>query len=159
MNVSRKYEYRRNLPHYLNSERPLFVTFNTKDRWELPPNGRDLVLDAVIGEHKRRFFFEAVVVMPEHVHFVGWILRDKDGCPFEVPPLLKSIKGRSALAINRSLARHGKVWQEESFDHVLRSEEKLESTIEYIVNNPRRRGLASDSESYRWLWIAPEPSV
>jgi hypothetical protein len=29
--------YRRNLPHIVRADRPLFVTFTTKDRWILPP--------------------------------------------------------------------------------------------------------------------------
>jgi REP element-mobilizing transposase RayT len=158
VNAPRKYEYRRNLPHYLNCERALFVSFNTKERWELPPDARDLVLSACLDEHKKRFFFEAVVIMPEHVHFVGWVLRDAEGFPCEVPALMKAIKGKSALAINRLLKRRGKVWQEESFDHVLRSDEKLESTVEYIRENPTSRGLCSGSK-YKWLWISTEPLV
>ena len=157
--LPRKYEYRRNLPHFLNSERPLFVSFNAKDRWNLSAAARDIVLAACLDQHRKRFFFEAVVVMPDHVHFVGWILHDPEGYPFEVPPLMKAIEGRSALAVNRLLERSGKVWQEESFDHVLRLEEKLGETIEYIKENPVKRGLSSNSRRYRWLWTSPEPFV
>jgi REP element-mobilizing transposase RayT len=159
MAAPRKYEYRRNLPHLLNSERPLFLSFNTKDRWHLPPAARDIVLAACLEQHRKKFFFEAAVVMPDHVHFVGWILRDHEGYPFEIPALMKAIKGKSGLAVNRLLERSGKVWQEESFDHVLRSDEKLEETIEYIKENPVKRGLSSNSGRYRWLWISPEPFV
>jgi len=125
----------------------------------LPPKARDIVLAACIDEHRKRFFFEAAVVMPEHVHFGGWILRDAEGYPFEISPMMKSNKGKSALAINRALGRRGKVWQEESFDHVLRSDEKLESIIDYIVENPHKRGLSSNAISYKWLWVASEPLV
>jgi hypothetical protein len=45
------------------------------------------------------------------------------------------------------------MWQEESFDHVLRSEERLEETVEYIRQNPVRRGLVARPEDYRWLWV------
>jgi hypothetical protein len=47
------------------------------------------------------------------------------------------------------------VWQEESFDHVLRSNESFAEKLEYIRQNPVRRGLVQKSEDYRWLWIAP----
>jgi REP element-mobilizing transposase RayT len=158
MAATRKYEYHRNLPHYLNCGRALFVSFNTKDRWNLPPQVRDLVLAACLEQHRKKFFFEAIVVMPDHVHFVGWILRDAEGFPFEIPALMKSIKGKSALAINKLLKRKGQVWQEESFDHVLRSDEKLEATVQYIKDNPIKRRLCPDSR-YKWLWTTPVPFV
>ena len=51
----------------------------------------------------------------------------------------------------------GPVWQEESFDHVLRSQESLEQKLEYIQQNPVRRGLVEKPEDYRWLWIEQDP--
>ncbi len=47
----------------------------------------------------------------------------------------------------------GPVWQEESFDHVLRSEESLEEKMEYIRQNPARGGLVDRPDDYRWLWV------
>ena len=49
----------------------------------------------------------------------------------------------------------GPVWEEESFDHVLRSDESLKEKCEYIRQNPVRRGLVKNPEDYRWLWIDP----
>ena len=45
------------------------------------------------------------------------------------------------------------MWQEESFDHVVRSNESLENKIEYIRQNPVRRGLVKSPEEYPWLWV------
>jgi len=44
------------------------------------------------------------------------------------------------------------VWQDESFDHVLPSAEKLEDRIEYVLQNPVRRGLVKNWKDYRWTW-------
>jgi hypothetical protein len=38
--------------------------------------------------------------------------------------------------------------QEESFDHVLRSEESLDEKVEYIRQNPVRSGLVTSPEDY-----------
>jgi len=46
----------------------------------------------------------------------------------------------------------GDVWQEESFDRVLQSSEKLDEKIDYILNNPVRAGLVATAEDYPWLW-------
>ena len=80
-------------------------------------------------------------------------LRDLNGWPFRLAAILKSIKGTSARDINKVLGHCGPVWQEESFDHALRSAESLKEKIEYIRQNPVRRGLVARPEDYRWLWV------
>ena len=47
------------------------------------------------------------------------------------------------------------MWQEESFDRVLRVSEKLDEKIAYVLDNPVRKGLVHSAEEYRWLWVAP----
>ena len=42
------------------------------------------------------------------------------------------------------------VWYSEGLDHVIRKEESLEEKLEYIRNNPVRRGLVKSPEQYRW---------
>jgi len=69
--------------------------------------------------------------------------------------ILKMIKGTSARDINRLLGSSGPVWQDESFDHVLRSQESLEEKIEYIRTSPVRAGLVQKPEEYSWLWLKP----
>ena len=68
---------------------------------------------------------------------------------------MKTIKGTSARDINKLRGVSGPVWQDESFDHVLRSEESLHEKIEYIRMNPVRKGLVQRPEEYRWLWVEP----
>jgi hypothetical protein len=58
--------------------------------------------------------------------------------------------------INKLLHRDGPVWEEESFDHVLRSDESLKEKCEYLRQNPVRRRLVKRPEDYRWLWVNPE---
>ena len=156
--MSRKYQYRRNLPHYQKDDRALFITFNTNGRWELPPSARDIVLTCCLYQHRRMVWVHAVVVMPEHVHMIFTVLRDDDG-PFSLPEVLQNIKSMSSHRINRLLQRRGRVWQEESFDHVLRSQEKLADRVDYVANNPMRRGLCARPEKYKWLWINEEDYV
>ncbi len=97
-----------------------------------------------------------VVVMPEHVHVILTPLPDKNEGPFSLAEITQKIKGVSEHRINRSLKRRGPVWLEESFDHVLRSCESLAKKVEYIRQNPVRRGLCKIPEEYRWLWVNPE---
>ena len=70
---------------------------------------------------------------------------------------MHSIKSESAHRINKALERSGKVWQDESFDHMLRGDESLANRMAYILENPVRGALVKDPGDYRWLWRQPEP--
>lgn len=65
---------------------------------------------------------------------------------------MDAVKGASAHLVNRTLGRSGQVWQEESFDRVLRTSEKLEEKARYILQNPVRKRLVPVAEQYPWLW-------
>jgi REP element-mobilizing transposase RayT len=150
----RKYEYRRRLPHYQKADRVVFVTFCKLDRTEaLSDVARDIVLQHCLHDHGKRVRLHAAVVMPDHVHLLATPLRDEKGWPYSLPAILKLIKGVSARRINELLGRSGPLWQEESFDHVLRSNESFAEKLEYIRQNPVRRRLVAKPEDYRWLWI------
>lgn len=95
----------------------------------------------------------AVVVMPDHVHLLLTPLANAEGTPYSVVGILQSIKGASAHSINRALHRSGPVWQEESFDHVPRGNASFEEKLEYIRQNPVRRGIVDKPEDYPWLWV------
>ncbi len=91
--------------------------------------------------------------MPDHVHIILTPLIDEQRHEiFSLTKIMQTIKGASARAINLQLKRDGPVWQEESFDHVLRSSEGLDAKIDYVLNNPVRKGLVSNWREYRWAW-------
>ena len=151
----RTYEYRRRLPHFQKADRAVFVTFRKLLRDPFTEQARDLVLQHCLYEHRRRIELYAAVVMPDHVHLLFTPLRDKDGWPYAMHKIMKSIKGISARDINKLLGVGGPVWQDESFDHVLRSEESLREKAEYIRMNLMRKGLVQMPDVYKWLWVRP----
>lgn len=151
----RKAFYRRNLPHLQADYKPHFLTFCTYRRWILPAPARDIVLRSCLHFNGMMINVKVAVVMPDHVHMIYVPLVNEE--VREIYPLAQitqSIKSGSAHLINRVLKRRERVWQEESFDRVLRSSEKLDAKIEYILNNPVRKGLVSrpEEEEYEWLW-------
>jgi REP element-mobilizing transposase RayT len=91
--------------------------------------------------------------MPEHVHLLFTPMRDPNGDMFCLADILKGIKGASARRVNQALGSCGPLWQEESFDHVIRNENSMRQKIDYIEQNPVRRGLARLPEEYPWLWV------
>jgi len=150
--LSHKYDYRRMLPHYQKADRPVFISFRKLSPDPFSEEARDLVMKHCLHDDGRKYHLHASVVMPEHVHLLLTALRDSEGWPFALPQILKLIKGTSARSVNRLLGVSGPVWQEESFDHVIRGDVSLEEKIDYIRQNPVRRGLVSRPEEYRWLW-------
>ena len=145
--------YRRNLPHIQRDFTPHFITFCTKSRWILPGLARDITLDSCCHDHRIRYELYVAVVMPDHVHLILTPLTDKERCEiFSLTEIMQAIKGASARAINQALSRNGAVWQEESFDRVLRSSEGLDSKAEYALQNPVRKELVKDWREYRWAW-------
>ena len=145
------FNYRRRLPHIQPDFKVFFITFCTYRRWVLPPPARTIVFDTCLAGHRKKFDLYALVVMTDHVHLALNPLITPDG-PTPVPIILQSIKGASSHRINRVLHRHGKVWQEESFDRALRKEEHFESKLWYMLENPARAGLVENPMDYQWLW-------
>ncbi|MFO0954690.1 MAG: BREX-2 system adenine-specific DNA-methyltransferase PglX, partial [Isosphaeraceae bacterium] len=145
-------EYRRKLPHLQAEGKTLEVTFCTWHRWELPEAVRGRVLQHCLHDHGTKLWMHAAVVMPDHVHLLFTPLTDPEGNTYGLAEIMSGIKGASAHSVNRILGRSGHVWQDESFDHILRSEERVEAKAEYICQNPVRKGLASAPDQYEWLW-------
>jgi putative transposase len=94
--------------------------------------------------------------MPDHVHLILTPLIDKERRHvISLIEIMRAIKGASARSINQRLRLHSAIWQEESFDHVLRSSENLDAKIDYILQNPVRAGLVQDRQMYPWVWRRP----
>lgn len=148
--------YRRNLPHLQRDYKPHFVTFVTKNRRVLPNWVRQTVLDCCRYDHDKKYNLRVVVIMPDHVHLILTPLADEIRRRiFSLPEIMKAIKSTSSHAINRWLRTRDTIWQEESFDHVLRSSESLDAKIDYILQNPVRAGLVNVTSEYPWSWRKP----
>jgi REP element-mobilizing transposase RayT len=150
---SNPYDYRRKLPHYQKQNCILFATFYKLLPDPLSDAARSIVLRHCLHGDGSKLRMHAAVVMPEHVHLLLTPLPDPEGRAYPLRHILKLIKGTSAHSVNKLTGREGPMWQEESFDHVLRSDESFEEKLEYIRQNPVRRGLVERPEDYPWLWV------
>jgi putative transposase len=84
------------------------------------------------------------VVMPNHVHL---LLTPK----IEPSIALQRVKGASARKANKLLGLGGqRFWQDESYDHLVRSQEQFERIERYILQNPVPAGLARAQEGCPW---------
>jgi len=152
-----KMSYRRNLPHLQRENKCHFVTFCTYRRWILPDCARQIVFDCCLHDHRTRYELHAAVVMPDHVHVIFTPLTNKETTEvYSLAEIMGALKGASSHLINRAMARRGRVWQEESFDRVVRSSENFQEKVAYVLNNPLRKGLAKSPADYPWVWATGE---
>ena len=89
------------------------------------------------------------VVMPNHVHLLFCLFADAD-----ILSLGRSWKQFTATRINRALGRRGRFWQEEGFDHLVRSTDQFERMRRYIAENPVKANLKDGEFLY---YRRPEP--
>jgi putative transposase len=149
--------YRRQLPHLQCDDKQHFVTFCTDHRWILPEHLRSTVLECCLHDNGFKFDLRVAVVMPDHIHMIFTPLVNQHAMEvYSLGQIMNAIKGASAHMINKMMSRKGRVWQPESFDHVLRSSENLDAKIIYVLENPVRRGLVGEWAEYRWIWRKAE---
>jgi putative transposase len=108
----------------------------------------EVLRSGLLQFHGERYFLGCWAIMPNHCHLV---IRPHDGLALE--KLLQSLKGAVARTCNQLLSTAGKLWQDESYDRIVRDEEHLWRIIQYIGRNPSKAGLAKVS----WRrWINPD---
>ncbi len=179
-NVAPAMFYRRHLPHWQRPDSALFITWRlhgslprrtlAASRNQSDLGKRFLLLDreldrAVYGptwlkdvrlakvvvdalhhgaEHLQLYRLNAYVVMSNHVHILIWPKA-------ELSKITKAIKGFTSRKANCLLGRTGeKFWQDESFDHAVRSEERFYRIMRYIERNPVKAGLVQTPAEWQW---------
>jgi len=106
------------------------------------PRAAEIVANALNYFDGDRYVLWAYCVMPNHVHAVVEPLGEHG-----LDSILHSWKSFTANAVNKLLGRSGALWQEESFDHLIRRAESFEHYINYTLDNPVKAGLRD------WEWV------
>jgi len=151
----------RSLPHFEIPGRTYHVTWRTQDGLQLSPEARVKTLAACHYWHGSKIRCHVACVMPDHVHLLIQPLcvsEDKQQGVHSLSEILHSIKSFSAHEVNKVMQRNGPVWQDESFDRLIRSESDLHEKWTHIWNNPRVIGLVGPTEDYPFIW-APGPGA
>ena len=147
---------RRNLPHWQLPGSTYFITFRLKSGI-ISDDERKIVLDAIKHFHKIRYWVTATVVMPDHIHLMLKPVVSESNAEFSLSKILQGIKGFSAREINKARGAKGSLWQDESFDRIIRDYDEYLEKWNYIRNNPVKTGLCQSPEEYPFLWEPGEP--
>lgn len=142
--------YRCKLPHIERAGSTYFATFRAAIG-VLSGEERDIVLSACMFWHGKKLTLHAACVMPDHAHLLLTPHEDKPGEYFALSELMHSIKRYSASEINKLRHRSGAVWQDESWDRMMRDEKEFAETWEYMQDNPVTAGIC-ERGGYKWFW-------
>jgi putative transposase len=143
---------KRQLPHWERDGSVYFITFKTWEKLELNEAARKVVLNACQFFDNQRYITFAVVVMPDHVHWLVQPLPKPTGEYWALGEIMHSIKSYSAKQTAKVMKHIGTVWQTEQYDRIIRNEEEFRNTWEYIRQNPVKAGLSHTPESYPFFW-------
>jgi putative transposase len=132
----------RHLPHWRLDGATYFLTFRLKSL-AFSEDEIAIVRDHIRDGDGKFYELLAVMVMPDHVHV---ILRPNDG--IDLSRIMKGMKGASARLINQWRQRTGPLWQDESWDRIIRNHDEYVGQVNYMFENPIRKGLIDDP----WKW-------
>ena len=147
----------RNLPHWQHGGCVYFITFRLRRDVEPSMNTQERsdVKSCALFWNDTKWTVHMLTVMPDHVHIIATPLQRPDGSWYSLSEILKSVKGYSARLINRCRDRRGSVWQQESFDRIIRDDEEMREKARYVLLNAVQRGLSEDGWSYDGFWFNP----
>ena len=108
------------------------------------PAAADILSETLMFFDGERYVMGDFVILPNHVHLLVAFYDDTN-----LRKQCASWMRYSAREINRLVGRVGALWQEEPFDHLVRSEDQLEYLRRYIAENPRKARLPEGQYLYR----------
>jgi hypothetical protein len=117
-------EYVRRLRHFQNPGCWYHVTFSLRRGRGLDVPCLKVVLDACLFHQNKKWLLAAAAVMPAFgTHVLCQPLSDRslDGEPYRLEQILQSVKSYSARRVNALQRLSGPVWNEESFDRLVKS--------------------------------------
>ena len=136
-----------------------FVTTNVKGRRPLLADAQAVGVMREVWENAEGLYgwcVGAYVVMPDHVHFFCAPKRT------DAEPLGKFVgkwKEWTTKHLHRRHARTADLWQDEFFDHVLRSDESFTQKWLYVQQNPVRAGLVAKAEDWPYWGVMRDLSL
>jgi putative transposase len=136
------------LKRYVEANAAYFITSVTYERkpWFSEQVAAELLLNIILYHkfacHYRLYGF---VIMPDHFHMVVQPYGQLD-----LSSITKRIKGNFTRFFHLYTGQSEPIWQKGFYDRGIRSRQELISTLEYMHNNPVRKGLATRPDKYEF---------
>lgn len=113
--------------------------------WFRKPQYAEELHRSILHFHQERYEIGCFTIMANHCHLV---IRPFDGFDLEVE--VGAMKSVVANFVSKREDSRGPLWQEESYDRIVRDPEHLYRVVQYIGDNPRRAGIPIQ-DWHRWM--------
>ncbi|MCC6361727.1 MAG: transposase [Phycisphaerales bacterium] len=142
--------YRRRLPHWRLDGATYFLTWRVfPGQHDLTPEERTFVAGALRFFDGTRYSLYAYVVMNDHVHVLVAPQAD-----WKLEQLTHTWKSFTTNQLQKGKAgavpRKRALWQDETFDRIVRDSSEFYEKLYYILNNPFKRW--PEISVYQWTW-------
>jgi putative transposase len=117
------------------------------------PELAKIVADSLSHFDDQRYALFDFVIMPNHIHLLASFANED-----EMTDQCESWKHFTATRINRLLGRKSRFWQQDAFDHLVRTEEQFAYLRLYIADNPTKAKLRPGEFIHYSRSLAPETS-
>ena len=129
-------------PQWVETNAAFFITINCQKRGVnqlcLPAPANALLTGALTYHTQLKWNCLVMMLMPDHLHAILAFPRE--------PGMVTTLR-----SWKRFMTRmHGICWQENFFDHRLRTHWELIEKKDYILNNPVRKGLVQNASDWPW---------
>jgi len=114
--------------------------------WLREPEYAKIIADSLLHFDGTRYRMGDFVIMPNHFHALVAFASQE-----ELEKQFDSWLHWTATQINRKTGIRSHFWQQEPFDHLVRSVEQYEYLRHYIADNPKKAGLREGEFYYRRL--------
>ena len=132
------------VPYWVENNPTFFITINT-----LPRGQNNLLHSNIIDEIKNSWRFyqskgtvyvEYLLLMPDHLHML---------IAFNDVDMSNAIRQWKRYMTRKT----GVIWQSDFFDHRIRNGESHQEKIDYISNNPVRKGFVKNPTDWKHQWF------
>jgi REP element-mobilizing transposase RayT len=131
-----------------SEDRPVHVTIcadSKKNIFGSDVNAKIAINELLKTVKDLKFRILCYCLMPDHLH----VIVSPGESTLPLSKFLNIFKGRTA-AVLKDKENLRKIWQRSAFDHVIRTKENLKTVIEYIMNNPVRKGIVGKADDYSY---------
>ncbi|MHB1558078.1 MAG: REP-associated tyrosine transposase [Isosphaeraceae bacterium] len=117
------------------------------------PTAAETVIQSLAhARHQEQIKLLAFVIMPDHYHAVFTLLPGET-----LSRLMMRIGSFTANRIRRDLDMESAIWQKDGFyDRACRTDAEVIAAVEYVHDNPVRKGLVKSPEE--WLFSSAHPT-
>ncbi len=129
-----------------------FLDVNTENKQILNnSNVADILAECIKFPDGKDYRLICYTIMPTHFHFAFELLANNKG----ISKIMQSIKGNSSRKINKYLNTEGRLWQDESYDRLVRDDKELYFVIRYILLNSVKAGLVKNWYEWKNTYCRP----